>query len=114
MIIVQTPLRISFLGGGNDFPDFYEDHGGCVLTTAIDRYIFVIVKERFDEKIRLGYSRTELVDDIDEIEHELVRECMRKTGIRKGVEVATMGDIPSSGSGMGSIHLPTTMPSSVP
>lgn len=102
MIIVQTPLRVSFLGGGTDFPDFYERHGGCVLSTAIDRYIFVIVKERFDEKIRLGYSRTELVDDIDEIEHDLVRECLRKTGIRKGVEVATMGDIPSSGSGMGS------------
>ncbi len=102
MIIVQTPLRISFLGGGTDFPDFYREHEGCVLTTAIDRYIFVIVKERFDEKIRLAYSSTELVDEVDEIQHELVRECMRKTGISKGVEVATMGDIPSSGSGMGS------------
>jgi D-glycero-alpha-D-manno-heptose-7-phosphate kinase len=102
MILVQTPLRISFLGGGTDFPDFFRNHGGCVLTTAIDRYIFVIVKERFDEKIRLGYSTTEMVDDLDELKHDLVRECLRMTGIRRGIEVTTMGDIPSSGSGMGS------------
>jgi D-glycero-alpha-D-manno-heptose-7-phosphate kinase len=102
VIITQTPLRISFFGGGTDFPDFFRKEGGSVLTSAIDRYIFVIVKERFDEKIRVGYTRTELVDDIDQIQHELVRECLRKTGIRSRVEIATMGDIPDSGSGLGS------------
>jgi D-glycero-alpha-D-manno-heptose-7-phosphate kinase len=102
MIITQTPLRISFFGGGTDFPDFFLKEGGCVLTSAIDRYIFVIVKERFDEKIRVGYTRTELVDDVDQIQHELVRECLRKTGIRSRVEISTMGDIPDSGSGLGS------------
>lgn len=102
MIITQTPLRISFFGGGTDFPDFFLKEGGAVLTTAIDRYIFVIIKERFDEKIRVGYTKTELVDDIEDIQHELVRECLRKVGIRKRVEIATMGDIPSSGSGLGS------------
>jgi D-glycero-alpha-D-manno-heptose-7-phosphate kinase len=102
LIITQTPLRVSFFGGGTDFPDFFMKEEGCVLTSAIDRYIFVIIKRRFDEKIRIGYSRTELVDTIDQIQHELVREAMRKTGIRSGVEIATMGDIPSSGSGMGS------------
>jgi D-glycero-alpha-D-manno-heptose-7-phosphate kinase len=102
MIITQTPLRISFFGGGTDFPNFFLKEGGCVLTSAIDRYIFVIVKERFDERIRVGYTKTELVDDIDEIQHELVRECLRKTGIRSRVEIATMGDIPDSGSGLGS------------
>jgi D-glycero-alpha-D-manno-heptose-7-phosphate kinase len=102
MIITQTPLRISFFGGGTDFPEFFLNKGGCVLSSAIDRYIFVILKERFDDKIRVGYTKTELVDNIDDIQHELVRECLRKTGIRRRVEVATMGDIPSSGSGMGS------------
>ena len=102
MIITQTPLRISFFGGGTDFSDFYTQEPGWVISSAIDKYIFVIIKERFDDKIRVGYTRTELVDDIDEIEHELVRECLRRTGIRKRVEISTMGDIPSGGSGLGS------------
>lgn len=102
MIITQTPLRISFAGGGTDFAGFYKEDGGCVVSTAIDKYIYVIIKERFDDKIRVGYSTTEMVDSIDEIEHELVRECLRKTGITSGVEISTMADIPSEGSGLGS------------
>ena len=102
MIITQTPLRISFAGGGTDFEGFYKDGGGCVVSSAIDKYIYVIIKERFDDKIRVGYSRTEMVDSLDEIEHELVRECLRKTGITRGVEISTMADIPSEGSGLGS------------
>lgn len=102
MIVVQTPLRISFLGGGTDFRQYFLQEEGWVVSSAIDRYIFVIIKKRFDDKIRVGYTRTELVDSIDEVEHELVRECLRKTGISKGIEIATMGDIPSQGSGMGS------------
>lgn len=102
MIIAQTPLRISFFGGGTDFPDFFRQEDGWVLTSAIDKFIFVIIKERFDDKIRVGYTKTELVDEIDELQHELVRECLRKTGIRRGVEISTMGDIPSEGSGLGS------------
>ncbi|MBC7235084.1 MAG: GHMP kinase [Chloroflexi bacterium] len=102
MIIVQTPLRISFLGGGTDFPAFYRKYGGCVLSSTIDKYIFVIIKRRFDNKIRLGYTRTELVDSIDELQHELIREALRLTGIAHQVELSTMGDIPSEGSGLGS------------
>ena len=102
MIIVQTPLRISLFGGGTDFPSFYLSEGGCVLSSTIDKYIFVTIKKRFDEKLRVGYTQTELVDTIDEIKHELIREALRKTGINKGVEITTMGDIPSSGSGLGS------------
>jgi len=102
MIVVQTPLRISFLGGGTDFPQFFLKEEGAVITSAIDRYIFVIIKRRFDDKIRVGYTRTELVDHIDELEHELVREALRKTGIRKCLELSTMADVPSAGSGMGS------------
>lgn len=102
MIITQTPLRISFAGGGTDFRDYYIRSGGAVLSTAIDKYIYVIVKERFDQNIRIGYSRTEMVESVDEIEHELVREAMRKVGITRGIEVSTMADIPSEGSGLGS------------
>ncbi|NWG14444.1 MAG: GHMP kinase [Acidobacteria bacterium] len=102
MIITQTPIRISFLGGGTDFRQFFLKEEGWVLSSAIDRYIFVIIKQRFDRKIRVGYTRTELVDSIDELQHELVREALRKTGIRSGVEITTMGDIPAAGSGMGS------------
>jgi D-glycero-alpha-D-manno-heptose-7-phosphate kinase len=102
LIITQTPLRISFFGGGTDFPQFFLKEEGHVLSSAINKYIFVIIKKRFDAKLRIGYTKTEMVDNIDDIQHELVRECLRKTGIRKGVEITTMGDIPSSGSGMGS------------
>lgn len=102
MIIVQTPLRISFFGGGTDFPSFFHEEGGCVLSSAIDKYIFVTVKERFDKKLRIGYTQTEMVDCVDEIQHELIREALRKTNIEEGIEVTTMGDIPSEGSGLGS------------
>lgn len=102
MIITKTPLRISFLGGGTDFRGFFHEEEGWVLSSAIDKFIYVIIKERFDSKIRVGYTRTEMVDTIDEIQHELVRECLRKTGIMQGVEIATMADIPSEGSGLGS------------
>lgn len=101
MIIVQTPLRISFFGGGTDFPDYFMSEGGCVLSSAINKFIFVTIKERFDEKLRIGYTRTEIVDRIDEINHELIRESLRMTGVSKGVEIVTMGDIPA-GSGLGS------------
>lgn len=101
MIIVQTPLRVSLFGGGTDFPSFYLSEGGCVLTTAVDKYIFVAIKQRFDAKLRVGYTQTEIVDSVDEIQHELVREAFRLTGIHQGVEVTTMGDIPA-GSGLGS------------
>jgi len=102
MIIVQTPLRTSLFGGGTDFPGYYLEHGGCVLTSAIDKYIFVTIKRRFDNKLRVGYTHTELVDSVDEIHHELIREAFRLTGIDHGVEITTMGDIPSEGSGLGS------------
>jgi D-glycero-alpha-D-manno-heptose-7-phosphate kinase len=102
VIIVQTPLRISFFGGGTDFPSFYRKEGGCVLSTAIDKYIFVTIKKRFDTKLRIGYTQTEMVDSIDKVQHELIREALRKTKIERSVEVTTMGDIPSEGSGLGS------------
>ncbi len=102
MIITQTPLRISLLGGGTDFPEYYRQEGGCVLTTAIDKYVFVIIKARFDELIRVGYSRTEMVESVDQVQHDLVRETLRLTGIERGVEISTMADIPAQGTGLGS------------
>lgn len=102
MIITQTPLRISFVGGGTDLPDFYKQYGGAVLSSAINKYVFVIVKERFDEMIYLNWSKKEIVESVDQIEHELIREAMKKTGVLKGVEITTLSDIPSEGSGLGS------------
>lgn len=102
MIITQTPLRISLAGGGTDFAGFYAVEEGCVLSTAIDKYIYVIVKERFDDLIYVNYSRKEIVERIDDLKHELVREAMRTTGVLDGVEITTLADIPSEGSGLGS------------
>lgn len=102
MIIVQTPLRVSLFGGGTDFRAFFLKEGGCVLSSAINKYIFVTIKSRFDQKLRIGYTKTEMVDDVSEIEHELIREAFTMTGIKCGVEITTMGDIPARGSGLGS------------
>lgn len=102
MIITQTPLRISFAGGLTDFEDFYRREGGSVISSAIDKYIFVIVNERFDRKIYLNYSKKEIVDSVDEIEHDLVREALLTTGVTEGVEITTLADVPSEGSGLGS------------
>lgn len=102
MIIVQTPLRVSFFGGGTDFPSFYCREGGGVLSSTIDKYIFVTVKKRFDHLLRVGYTRTEMAERIDEIQHELIREALRTTGFNDGIEITTMGDIPSAGTGLGS------------
>lgn len=76
--------------------------GGCALSSAIDKYIFVTIKKRFDSKLRIGYTQTEMVDEVGQIHHELIRESLRITGIDRGVEITTMGDIPSEGSGLGS------------
>lgn len=102
MIIVQTPLRISLLGGGTDFEDFYLNHGGAVLSTAIDKCVFVIVKERFDDLIYVNYSRKEIVDSVEKLRHDLVREAMRIVGVTKGIEITNLADIPTEGTGLGS------------
>jgi len=102
MIITQTPLRIGLLGGGTDLPGYYTQHGGRVLNCAIDKYIYVIVKERFDDDIYVNYSKKEIVSRVADLEHELVREAMLMTGVSQGVEITTLADIPSAGSGLGS------------
>ena len=102
MVITQTPLRISLAGGGTDFRGFYEQEDGFVVSSAIDKYVFVIVKERFDDRIYINYMKKEIVDVVDEIQHELVREAMKITGVERGVEVTMLADVPSEGSGLGS------------
>jgi D-glycero-alpha-D-manno-heptose-7-phosphate kinase len=102
MIITQTPLRIGLIGGGTDLPGYYLEHGGRVLNCAIDKYIYVIVKQRFDDEIYVNYSKKEIVSRVEDLEHELVREAMLMTGVMNGVEITTLADIPSAGSGLGS------------
>jgi len=101
VIIVKTPLRISLLGGGTDFPDFYEEHGGAVLSTAINKSVYIVLKERFDDMIYLNYSKKEIVSRVDDIEHDLIREAMKLTGVDKGVEITTLSDVPDGGTGLG-------------
>jgi D-glycero-alpha-D-manno-heptose-7-phosphate kinase len=102
MIITRTPLRISFAGGGSDLPAFYEQEQGAVVSTAIDKYIYITVNPKFDHKIRASYSVTEIVDTIDELKHELIREALHLLGIKEGIEITSISDIPSRGTGLGS------------
>src|SRR5215207_8441722 len=102
MIITQTPLRIGLVGGGTDLPGYYREHGGRVLNAAIDKYVYVIVKQRFDDDIYVNYSKKEIVCRVGDLQHELVREALHMAGIRGGVEITTLADIPSAGSGLGS------------
>jgi len=102
MIITQTPLRVSFLGGNTDFPRYFKKYGGAVLTTTIDKYIYCIVKDRFDKEIRINYSIKEIVNKVKDIKHELVREAMKLVGVKDSIEITFLSDIPSEGSGLGS------------
>jgi D-glycero-alpha-D-manno-heptose-7-phosphate kinase len=102
MIISRTPLRMSFVGGGSDLPAFYREEMGAVLSTSIDKYMYICVNRKFDGRIRLSYSRTEEVDSPAQLEHPLAREALLLVGIEGGVEISSMSDIPSKGSGLGS------------
>ena len=102
MIISRTPLRMSFAGGGSDLPAYYREFGGAVVSTAIDQYVYVNVNKKFDDGIRVGYSKNEEVSSVKEIAHPLVRNAMEYLQIPGGVEITTIADIPSSGTGLGS------------
>ena len=102
MIISRTPLRMSFVGGGTDLPAFYRRSGGAVVSTAINQFVYITVNKKFDEKIRVSYSRTEEARSVDRIRHPLVREAMRLLGIAGGVEITSIADIPARGTGLGS------------
>jgi D-glycero-alpha-D-manno-heptose-7-phosphate kinase len=104
MIITRTPLRISFLGGGTDYPAHYLKNGGQTLGAAMNRYTFITVKrlpDLFDYKIRAAYSKIELCPDLDSVDHPSVRECMRFMGVESGLEISVVSDLPAR-SGVGS------------
>lgn len=101
MIITKTPFRVSFCGGGSDIPDFYREHGGCVLSTTINRYMYLTVHPYFDEnKTALKYSQTEIVDNIADIKHSIFKNVLNNKQI-SGVEICSTADVPS-GTGLGS------------
>ena len=103
MIITKTPLRITFTGGGTDLYSFYKEYGpGVVISAAINKYIYIIVNKKFDGKIRISYSTTEIVDNVDQIKHPSVREALRLLRINGGIEIVSISDIPSEGTGLGS------------
>lgn len=93
---------MSFVGGGSDLPGFYRRYGGAVLSTSIDKYVYVNVNRKFDDGIRIAYSRTEEVSSVDQIQHQLVRACMQHLDLSGGIEITTIADIPSKGTGLGS------------
>jgi D-glycero-alpha-D-manno-heptose-7-phosphate kinase len=102
MIISRTPFRISFVGGGSDLEAFYSKHQGAVLSTSIDKYMYISSHRYFyKDQIQVKYSQTETVGSIEELKHPLLREALRKTGITGGIEIGSIADIPS-GTGMGS------------
>ena len=102
MIISKTPMRLSFVGGGSDLPSFYRDGVGAVLSTSIDKFVYVTINKRFEPGIRLSYSKTEEVLSVAEIEHRIVKATLGKLGMDGGVEITSIADIPSRGSGLGS------------
>src|SRR3974377_672143 len=102
MIVSRTPLRVSFAGGGTDLPDFFEEHGGAVVWTSIDKWVHVIVPPRFEGDGRVSYSKTEIVENASAVQHDLAREAMRLSGVPRGIEIVTLADLPSHGTGLGS------------
>ena len=101
MIISKTPLRMSFVGGGSDIID-NNNKEGSVISVTINKFVYVLLKKKFNDTYRLSYSKTENVGKINKIKHNLIRNCIRHSKIKNGLEIVTVADIPSSGSGLGS------------
>jgi D-glycero-alpha-D-manno-heptose-7-phosphate kinase len=101
VIISRTPFRVSLAGGGSDIREYYRNRPGNVVTLAINRYMYVTVNRRFDENIRVSYTRTEIVEHLDDLQHDLIREALRMVGFTQGIEVTTVADLPA-GIGLGS------------
>jgi D-glycero-alpha-D-manno-heptose-7-phosphate kinase len=101
VIITQTPYRVSFAGGGTDLPSFYQQEYGAVFSVAVQKHMYVTLSNRFEASTRVAYSRTEICDAMDDIQHTIVREALRLTGLGRHMEIVTIGDVPA-GTGMGS------------
>ena len=104
MIITKTPLRITFAGGGSDMASYYTKHPACCISATINKYVYVLVKKRFDKKIYLKYSDNEVVDvsSVDDVKHDFIRETLKFMNIDYGVEIINWADIPTKGTGLGS------------
>lgn len=100
MIISQTPLRVSFFGGGTDLPSFCKKEFGCVISTAIDKYVYLMGHDSFDDKYKIAYSKVEYTSNIDELEHKRIREAIKKYGPNNALEVHSIGEVPA-GTGLG-------------
>jgi D-glycero-alpha-D-manno-heptose-7-phosphate kinase len=101
MIVSRAPLRFSLGGGGSDLPAYAGVHGGFVVSAAIDKYVYITATRRFDDRIRLAYSRTEIVDDVGAVEHPIFRAALRLLGIERGIELTSVAELPAQ-SGLGS------------
>ena len=102
MIISKTPLRMSYVGGGSDLPSFYRKYGGAVISTAINKYIYIMVKNRFEKGIRISYSVTENVNSKHQIKHPIVKNALDLVNLNDDIEIVSMADIPATGTGLGS------------
>lgn len=102
MIISKTPFRMSYVGGGSDMKAFYQDEPGAVVSTSINKYMYITLHDKFDGGIRIAYSNVEELDHVNNIKHPLVRECLKLTGIDGGIEITSTADIPAKGTGLGS------------
>jgi len=102
MIITKAPFRISFAGGGSDLKSFYERNGyGAVVSTTINKYMYIMLHPYFHDKIRIKYSKLEDVEEIESIKHPIVKACLKLVKIQKGIEIASIADVPA-GTGIGS------------
>ena len=104
MIITKTPLRITFAGGGSDMASYYLKHPAACISATINKYVYVLVRKRFDNKVYLKYSDNEVVDvnNLDDIKHDFIRETLKFMNVRYGVEIINWADIPTRGTGLGS------------
>lgn len=96
MIVSRAPVRLSMGGGGTDLPSYYREHGGFLISSAINKYVYILLNKRFEDTIRLSYSQTEIVNDIESIKHNIFREALKFTGINKQVELVSVADVPSN------------------
>lgn len=102
MIVTRTPFRVTLGGGGTDLPSFYQQHGGFIFGMGIDKYMYIMLNPPIvDTKIRLHYSKSEVVDEVSELKHELAREALRLHGFTRKMEISSMADLPD-GTGLGS------------
>lgn len=102
MIISRTPLRVSFVGGGSDLPSYYLEHGGRVISMAINKYVYVGVNKSFSDSVRVAYSKVEECQNFENVQHPLVRNCAKLLELETGLEITSTADIPARGTGLGS------------